>query len=108
MRAGDFDGLVAVLDPDLVVHADQAAVLPGQPGEVRGADFWARQAITSARGARAARAALINGEVGVMIAPRGKLFRVLRFTIANGRIKQVDVIGDPVQLAKLELALLEP
>ena len=107
LRARDFEGLMAVLDPDLVVHADQGAALPGRPAEARGAEFWARQAITSAQGARAARVALIDGEVGIMIAPRGKLFRVLRFTIANGKIKQVDVIGDPATLAKLDLAVLE-
>lgn len=106
LRARDFEGLMAVLDPDLVVLADQAAALPGR-AEARGAEFWARQAITSAQGARAARVALIDGEVGIMIAPRGKLFRVLRFTIANGKIKQVDVIGDPATLAKLDLAVLE-
>ncbi|HEY2469060.1 MAG TPA: sigma-70 family RNA polymerase sigma factor [Terracidiphilus sp.] len=107
LRAGDFEGLVAVLDPDVVVQADQAAVLPGKPATVRGAEFWARQAITSAHGARAARVALINGEVGIMVAPRGKLFRVLRFTFANGKIKQVDVIADPTHLATLDLSILE-
>lgn len=107
LRAGDFEGLVAVLDPDVVVRADQQAVPPGKPVEVRGAKFWARQAIISAQGARAARVALVNGKVGIVVAPQGKLLRVLRFTIANGKIKQVDVIGDPEHLAKLNLAILE-
>lgn len=106
VRAGDFEGLMAVLDPDFVVRGDQAAVLPGQPGEVRNAEFWARQAITSARGAKAARVALVDGDVGIVVAPRGKLFLALRFTIANGKIKQLDVIGDPAHLAKLDLAVL--
>jgi RNA polymerase sigma-70 factor (ECF subfamily) len=107
LRARDFDGLMAVLDPDFVVHAEQTAGLPQQPREVRGAEFWARQAITSAHGAKAARVALVDGEVGIVVAPRGKLFRVLRFTIANGKITHLEVIGDPVHLAKLDLALLE-
>lgn len=107
LRAGDFEGLVAVLDPDLVVRSDQAALLPEQSREVRGAEFWARQAIASARGARAARVALINGEAGILVAPRGKLFRVLRFTVRNGRIAEVEVIGDPRHLAELDLAVLE-
>jgi RNA polymerase sigma-70 factor (ECF subfamily) len=107
LRAGDFEGLVAVLDPELEVHTDLPAALPSKPGIVRGAEFWARQAITAARGARAARVAVVNGEVGIVVAPHGKLLRVLRFTIADGKIKQLDVIGDPAHLAELELAVLE-
>ena len=107
LRAGDFEGLMAVLDPNFIVHADLGAAAPGRPGEVRGAEFWARQAITSARSAKTARLALVNGEIGIVVAPRGKLFRVLRFTFANGKISQMDVIGDPARLAKLDLAVLE-
>jgi len=105
LRAGDFQALVSVLDPDLVVRADAAAATPGLPTEVRGAEFWARRAIEAAQGARAARAAVINGEVGVVVAPRGRLFRVLRFTFAGGKISQIDVIGDKAELATVDLAV---
>lgn len=107
LRGGDFEALVAVLDPDVLVHSDQASTLPGRPAEVRGAEFWARQAISAAKGARAARPALVNGAVGLIVAPRGRLFRVLRFTIAGGKISRIDVIGDPAALASLRLAVLD-
>jgi RNA polymerase sigma factor (sigma-70 family) len=107
LRAGDFNALVSVLDPDLVVRADAAAATPALPTEVRGAEFWARQAIKTAQGARAAHPVLINGAVGLVIAPRGRLFRVLRFTFTEGKISAIDVIGDRTQLANLDLAVLE-
>jgi len=106
LRAGDFNALVSVLDPNLVVHTDAASATPALPTEVRGAEFWARHAIKTAQGARAARPVLINGAVGLVIAPRGHLFRVLRFRFAEGKIAEIDVIGDQTQLASLDLALL--
>ena len=51
---------------------------------------------------------LVDGVVGVVIAPRGRLFRVLRFTIANGRIARIDVVGDPATLGRIDLGVLEP
>ena len=107
LRAGDFNALVSVLDPDLVVRADAASATPALPTEVRGAEFWAHHAIKTAQGARAARPVLINGNVGLVIAPRGHLFRVLRFTFANEKIREIHVIGDRTQLAQLDLALIE-
>jgi RNA polymerase sigma factor (sigma-70 family) len=106
LRARDFQALVSVLDPDLVVRADATAATPGLPAEVRGAEFWAQRAIEAAQGARAARAVVINGEVGVVVAPRGRLFRILRFAFAGGRISQIDVIGNRAELARIDLAVL--
>jgi RNA polymerase sigma-70 factor (ECF subfamily) len=74
---------------------------------VRGAEAWARQAITAARGAKFARTALVDGAVAAIVAPRGKLFRVLNFRIANGKITEIDVVGDPARLRALELAVLD-
>ena len=107
LRGGDFDALLAVLDPDLVVRADAAAVAPGGPREVRGARNWARGAVNFARGARFTRPVLVNGAVGVVLAPRGRLFRVLRFTFANGKIARIEVVGDPERFRELDLAVLE-
>jgi RNA polymerase sigma-70 factor (ECF subfamily) len=107
LRAGDFNALVSVLDPNLVVHTDPAAATPAVPTEIRGAEFWARQAIKTAQGARAARAALISGAVGLVIAPRGRLFRIMRFTFAEGRISEIDFIGDRTTLAALDLVLMD-
>jgi RNA polymerase sigma factor (sigma-70 family) len=107
LRSGDLDALLAVLDPDVVVRADEAAARPGAPREVRGARAWAKQALAFSRGARAARPALVNGAVGIVVAPRGRLFRVLSFTVARGKIVQVDVIADPARLGQLDLSVLE-
>jgi RNA polymerase sigma-70 factor (ECF subfamily) len=107
LRSGDLDALLAVLDPDVVVRADEAAARPGAPREVRGARTWAEQALAFSRGARAARPALVNGAVGVVVAPRGRLFRVLSFTLARGKIAQVDVISDPARLGQLDLSALD-
>jgi len=96
-----------VLDPDLVVRADAAAVAAGAPREIRGARNWAKGAVNFARGARFTRPALVNGVVGVVLAPRGRLFRVLRFTFANGKIAGIEVVGDPERLRELDLAVLE-
>jgi RNA polymerase sigma-70 factor (ECF subfamily) len=106
LRGGDVDALVAVLDPDVVIQADRAAVAPGGSTEVRGAAAWAREAIAAARGARFARPAIVNGAVGVVVAPRGRLFRVLSFTFTRGKIARIDVIGDPERLRQLDLAAL--
>ena len=108
LRAGDFDALVAVLDPDVVIHADRVAQPVEAMREVRGAENWAKGAIAAARGARFAQPALIGGAVGLVVAPRGRLFRVLRFTLAQGKIAAVEVIGDPERLRQLDLAVLAP
>src|SRR5829696_3708579 len=104
-RGGDFGALLAVLDPDVVLRADSGAVPAVASREVRGAAAVAKSA---AKGrARAARPALVNGEVGVVVAPRGRLLMVLGFTISDGKIVEIDAIGDPEQLSQLDLALLD-
>jgi RNA polymerase sigma factor (sigma-70 family) len=108
LRAGDFQALVAVLDPNVVITADAAAQPVETKREVRGAEIWAKGAIAAARGARAAQPALIDGAVGLVVAPQGRLFRALRFTLAEGKITAVEVIGDPERLRHLDLAILAP
>ena len=106
LRAGDVEGLLAVLDPDLVARSDQASQAAGGAAEVRGAANWARGAVTFARGARFTRPALVNGAIGLVVAPRGRLFRVLTLTFVEGKIASIDVIGDPQSLRGLELAAM--
>ncbi len=106
-RRGDFGALLAVLDPDVVVQADLAAVPPGALGQVRGAMAVAERAHTYARLARFARLALVNGAVGVVVAPRGRTFAVLAFKVTNGKIVEIDVVADPARLHKLDLAVLD-
>ncbi len=102
-RAGNFDALLAVLDPDVVFRADRTAVSAGASGEVRGAPFVARQFSGRAQGARPA---LVNGAVGVVVARRGRLFLVLRLTIRHGKIVGIDAVADPARLRQLDLAVL--
>jgi RNA polymerase sigma-70 factor (ECF subfamily) len=107
IRAGDIEGLIAVLDPDVVVRIDGAAARPGAPREIHGARNWAKGAIAfSQQLAGDIRPMLVNGEVGLVWAPRGHLLRVLRFSIADGRIATVDVIAEPTRLNELEVAVL--
>lgn len=105
LRAGDAERLVTLLDPEFSVHAD-ATVHPGTIPDIHGAAAWAKEAVRSARGAKFGRPALVDGVVGVVVAPRGKLFRVLRLTFRNGKIAHMDVVGDPKSLRNLELAAL--
>ena len=102
-RTGNFDALLAVLDPDVVFRADRTAVSAGASGEVRGAPFVARQFSGRAQGARPA---LVNGAVGVVVARRGRLFLVLRLTIRHGKIVGIDAVADPARLRQLDLAVL--
>jgi RNA polymerase sigma-70 factor (ECF subfamily) len=106
LRAGDFEGLIAVLDPQVIVHIDEAAA-GGAPREIRGAADWAKGAIAFARLAPFVRPMLVDGAVGAVLAPQGRLSRLLRFTIRNGRIAEVDIIADPVRLQRLDLAVFE-
>ena len=97
-RRGDVAGLVALLDPDAVLRGDRRA-LPGAPHQLRGADAIARRA--AAAGARAARPALVDGEIGVVVAPLGRLLLVLRYTIVDDTIVEIEAIGAPDRLAQL-------
>lgn len=107
LRGGDFEGLIAVLDPDVVVRADSAAVPAGSPTEFRGARTWAKGAMAFSQLARSVQSMLVDGTVGLVWAPRGRLSRVLRFTITRRKIVQVEVIADPARLEELDLAVLE-
>lgn len=103
-RNGDFEGLLAVLDPDVVVLADDAAARLGGARELRGAGAVARAFMGRAQ---AARTALVNGAVGAVVAPRGRLLMVVRFTIADGRIAEIDAVADPERLGEFDLSVLD-
>lgn len=113
-REGDLEALLAVLDPEAVIHIDAAARVhdpaatnPGTPREIRGAAMWAKQMIAFSRGMRVAvQAAVIDGSVGLVLAPGGKLSRVMIFTFADDRVTRVEVVGDPARLGALDLAIL--
>jgi RNA polymerase sigma factor (sigma-70 family) len=105
-RDGDFEALLAVLDPEVELRADLAAVPPGLPQRLTGAAAVAGQGLTFRQRARYARLALVDGRVGLVFAPHGKLVLVLRLTIAGDRITEIDVVADPARLRRLDLAVL--
>jgi RNA polymerase sigma-70 factor (ECF subfamily) len=105
LRAGDFEGLVAVLDPDVVVRADMGA--PGGPTEMRGAAAWAKGAVAYGHLAQLTEPALVDGAVGVVVAPHGKVTRALRFTIENGRIVELEVLGNASRLLELNVERID-
>jgi RNA polymerase sigma-70 factor (ECF subfamily) len=103
-RNGDFAGLLALLDPDVVCRADLAAVQVGAAQEVHGAQSVAQQ---FAGRARFAQLALVNGAVGLVWPPRGRPRVVFTFTIAGGKITAIDLVADPERLRQLELVFLD-
>jgi len=103
-RGGDFDALLAMLDPDVVLRADLAAVQLGASKEVRGA---AAVASAFSGHARAAQPALINGAAGAVWAPGGRPRVVVGFTIRGRKIVTIDLLADPERLGQLDLAVLD-
>ena len=106
LRAGDFEGLLAVLDPDVLVRLVPGAGAPGAPQEIRGAENWARGAVAYSQLARFVQPALVDGTVGLVFAPGGRLTRALTFTIVNGKIVEVEIITDRQRLQQLDLSIL--
>jgi RNA polymerase sigma factor (sigma-70 family) len=110
LRAGDFEGLLKVLDPDVVVHIDEGAASPGSVRVVHGAQNWAKGAVAFAAAfahvTRFTTSALIDGKIGVIAAPDGHLLRALSLKIKDGKITEIEIIGDRAHLDKLDLAVL--
>ncbi|HEX9102782.1 MAG TPA: RNA polymerase subunit sigma-70, partial [Polyangia bacterium] len=107
-RGGDFDALVAVLDPDVVLRA---ALPGGESRTVRGATKVAKQSLLFSRRpmpTRVDRAVLVNGAPGIVVFAEGKPFSLLGFTVAHDKIVAIDIIADPERLARLDLAELAP
>ena len=105
-RDGDFEGLLAVLDPDVVVRTD-GGKRRGISAEVHGAEAVAARAMSFAHLAPYVRPALVNGAAGVVVAPRGKPFSVMGFTVSGGKIVEIDALADPERLSRLDLAVLD-
>ena len=106
-RDGDFEALVAVLDPDVVLRSDGGVVRPGASVVVRGAAAVAERALTFARLSPFVRPALVNGAAGVVVAPGGRPFSVMGFTVTRGKIVEIDALADPERLHQLDLAALD-
>ena len=106
-RDGDFDTLLAVLDPDVVLRIDGGAVRAGLSREVRGVRAVAEQTLTFSRLSPFVRPALVNGAAGVVVAPRGRPFSVMGFTIRGGKIVEVDILADPARLSRLDVSVFD-
>ena len=106
-RGGNFDALVALLHPDVVLHADRSVIPTPEPVVVSGAHPVAKGAMAATGRARFTGPALVNGSVGLAMAPHGRLFLVLAFTITDDMITRIDVVADPDRLDELELAVLD-
>jgi RNA polymerase sigma factor (sigma-70 family) len=102
IRQGDFDALLALLDPDVLLRDDSAG-LPGGAEQMRGARVVGGYALRFSRHAQAVEPALVEGAVGLAIVPGGRLFGALGFTISGGRIAQIEMISDPERLRQVDL-----
>ncbi|HKH76298.1 MAG TPA: sigma-70 family RNA polymerase sigma factor [Rubrobacteraceae bacterium] len=100
-RGGDFDALLAVLDPEVVLRADSGAA--GTSRVVRGARAVAGQALTFSQFAPFARPALVNGAAGLVTAPGGRPLSVMGFTVRRGKVVEIDILADPERLGRLDL-----
>jgi RNA polymerase sigma factor (sigma-70 family) len=106
-RAGDFERLLAVLDPDVVLHSDGGAARPELISLVRGAQAVAEQAMSFRRFAETATRILVNGiPGGIAWAPDGSPFAILALTVRGLRIVAIDVLADPERLARLDLTMV--
>jgi RNA polymerase sigma factor (sigma-70 family) len=104
-RGGDFDALVAVLDPGVVLRSDGGA--RGRASVIRGPEDIARQALSFAAPARLVRPALVNGAPGVVVTVRDRPVSIMGFTVADGRIAAIDVLTDRDRLSRLDLTVLD-
>ena len=103
-RGGDFDALVALLHPDVVLRSDFGSKRPAGSVVVRGAAAVARQA-RAVPGALV-RPALVNGAAGVVITVGGRPFAVMGFTVSDGKIVEIDAIADPERVRRIAAAVL--
>ncbi len=106
-RDGDFDALLAVLDPDVVLRADYGATPAGMSRVVRGARDVAGQALTFSRVAFFSRPVLVNGAAGVVTAREGEPLAVLGFTVARRKVVEIYILADPERLRRLDLTALD-
>jgi RNA polymerase sigma factor (sigma-70 family) len=106
-REGDFEALVALLDPDVVLRADSGPGLPWATLELRGAAEVAARALTYARLQLFNRPVLVNGQLGMIAYRDGQPFSVGAITVRGGRIVAMDILADPERLSQLDLTAVE-
>ncbi|WP_093653845.1 RNA polymerase sigma factor SigJ [Streptomyces wuyuanensis] len=105
-RGGDFEALVALLDPDITLRVDGGVLARNLSKVVQGAKSVAGQALMYRRFAPLARLVLVNGTVGTLTAPEGEARSVMSFTVVDGRVVRIDILADPERLALVDLSFL--
>jgi RNA polymerase sigma-70 factor (ECF subfamily) len=105
-REGDFEALVAVLDPDIVLREDGGTDRPDLSVVIRGARAVAERALSFAHLSPKVRPVTVNGTAGVLVAPRGRLFAVMAFTVTDGKVVEIDVLADPSRLGDIQRSTL--
>jgi RNA polymerase sigma factor (sigma-70 family) len=103
---GDFDALVALLDPDVVLRSDGGTARPDVSVVLRGAAAVASRTLTIAHPGAPKRSVLVNGAAGVVVTVRGQPVAIMGFTVASGKIMEIDAIADPDRLALIDPAVL--
>jgi RNA polymerase sigma-70 factor (ECF subfamily) len=106
-RGGDFEALISVLDPDVVLRSDGGAKRPVASAVVRGAENVASRAMTFAMPRTELRPVRVNGEAGVVVVSNGRVLSVMGFTVRNGRIVAIEALADPERLAELDLSAVD-
>ena len=106
-RGGNFDALVALLDPEVVTRTDGGVAAAYVSGVVRGAEAVARRAITYARPEAELRPVLVNGVAGVVVFEDGRPFSIMGFTVAGGKVVAIDALADPDRLEQMDLTFLD-
>lgn len=104
-RRGDFEALLAVLDPDVVLRADFGRLDLGMPRSVRGAQAVTRQALLFSRSGASARLAVVNGAIGALVDLNDALYAVVAFTVSNERIAEINILADPDRLSGLTMPI---
>jgi RNA polymerase sigma-70 factor (ECF subfamily) len=105
-RGGDFDGLVALLDPDVVLRSDFGARRAVAPGVVRGAAAVAGQALMFSSPAAVLHPALVNGAAGVVVTVAGRPVAVMGFIVTDGRIVEINAIAEPERVRRIAAGVL--
>jgi RNA polymerase sigma factor (sigma-70 family) len=105
-RGGEFDSLVALLDPNVVLRSDYGGRRPAAPKVIHGAAAVARQALIGALPGAELHPALVNGTAGMVITVHGRPFAVMGFTVTEGKIIEIDAIADPERVGRIAAAVL--
>ena len=106
-RYGDFDALLAVLDPDVVLRLDRGAIHAGASKQVRGASDVVKLGFRFAGSGWIAKPALVNGAPGIVVTREGHPASVVGFTILRGKVAAIDILADPARLRRLDLTALD-